>query len=227
MPPFFLRRKKLSDADYSLVSREVWPYLTGIVILALVLQYFLGPVFSLPVWLVFILLAYVFRDPRRAISSEPLAIVSPVDGCIVSIDTISNPYLDGESVCVLLQMNKTGAYRLRSPVEGKVIQQWYLLPGDPLPKLQGAVGRLQVSHWIQTDEGGDVVLSMRKNSRFFRPHCAIQVGERIGQGQRCGMIPMGSQVAVYLPVNATMKHESGACLKAGSDIMAYLPHESD
>jgi len=216
----------LSDADYSIVSREIWPHLTVIASIAFVLQYFSGPIFSLPAWFIFISLAYVFRDPRRTITSEPLAIVSPVDGCIVSIETVSNPYLDGESMRVLLQMNKTGAYRLRSPLEGKVVQQWFLLPGDPLPKLHGAVGRLHLSHRIQTDEGDDVVVSMRKNSRFFQPHCAIQVGERIGQGQRCGMIPLGSQVAVYLPVNAKMKHEPGACLTAGSDVLAYLRHES-
>lgn len=217
----------MSDADYSLVSREVWPVLTGVAILAFVAQNLLHSLASLPLWIIFILLAYVFRDPKRTITSEPLAIVSPVDGVIVSIETVANPYLDGDSLCVVLQMNKTGTYRLRSPIEGKIIQHWFLLPGDPLPRLQGAVGRLRLSYQIQTDEGDDVVLSMRKNSRFFQPRCAIQVGERVGQGQRCGMIPLGTQVTVYLPANATIKHEAGIHLQAGSDVLAYLRHEPD
>ena len=215
----------MSRANITLVSREAWPYLTAVVILAFIVQYFLGLGLSLLLWPVFFIVAYVFRDPIRAVTSEPLAVVCPVDGCITSIDTINHPYLDGESVCIMMQMNKFGAYRVRSPIEGKVMQQWFLLPGDSLPKLQGAVSRLHMSHWVQSDEGDNIVVSMRENSRFFHPQCNIQVGERMGQGQKCGIIPLGSQVAIYLPVNVTLKQETGACLTAGTDVLAYLRHE--
>jgi len=207
------------------ISREIWPSLLVIVILAILVHYFFGALLALPLWVLLLLLLYGFRDPNRRVPSQPLAIVSPVDGNIVAIETMPNPYIDGDSIRIRMQMHRTGSYRIRSPVEGKVMQRWFLLPGDPLPLLQGAIGKLQISNWIQTDEGEDIVISMRRDIKWFAPQCNIQTGERIGQGQRCGIIPFGSHIDLYIPVNSVVNQETGARMQAGSDVIAYLRHQ--
>ncbi len=214
----------MADKDRTYISREIWPSLLIIALLAVLAQHFFGTLTALPLWGLFILLAYGFRDPNRRIPSQPLAIISPVDGRIVAVDTLPNPYIAGDSIRIRIQMNRTGSYRIRSPIEGKVMQRWFLLPGDPLPQLQGAIGLLHISNWIQTDEGEDIIISMRRDIKWFSPHCNIQTGERIGQGQRCGIIPFGSHVDLYIPVNSVVTQETGARLQAGSDVLGYLRH---
>jgi len=215
----------MAEKDSTYISREIWFSLLVIVILAMLLHYFLGSTIAMPLWGLLFALAYVFRDPERRVPSQPLAIVSPVDGRIVAIDNLPNPYIGCDSIRVSILMDRTGSYRIRSPIEGRVMQRWFLLPGDPLPLLEGAIGRLHISNWIQTDEGEDIVLSMRREMKWFSPRCDIQAGERIGQGQRCGIIPFGSHVDLYIPSNSVVKQEIGARLKAGSDVLGYLRHE--
>jgi phosphatidylserine decarboxylase len=57
------------------------------------------------------------------------------------------------------------------------------------------------------------------------PHCYVRVGERVGQGQRCGHVPMGGVVEVYLPPNSRVLVTPGSQLKAGSDVIATLVHK--
>jgi len=209
---------------YPYISREIW-ILLSILFLAGVLTYhFYSLFFTLPIWLLISILAYYYRDPERLVPSQPLAVVSPVDATVTGIDTVPNPYIEGEAIRIELKMSHVDIFRVRSPIEGKVINGWFLLPGDPLPLQQGPVGSLRLSHWIQTDEGDSIVLTIRKISRLFRPRCDIQTGERIGQGQRCGIIEFGAMVDVYVPVNSRLEIILGDKVKSGSNVLAQLQH---
>lgn len=207
------------------ISREIWLTLAIIVTLALLLNFYLGMWWALPLWLLFLLLAYFFRDPVRTIPAEPLAVVAPADGKLTGIDLVPNPFIEGDFLRMRIEMRKSGPFRIRSVVEGKINNRWFLLPGDPLPVHQGPVVKLLISNWIQTDEGEDVVMSLRRDHRWFTPRCDIQAGERVGQGQRCGFIPFGATVDVYIPANSVVKQEVGARLKGGSDVLAHLRHD--
>ena len=207
------------------ISREIWLALTIIAGLALLIHYYFGLVWAIPLWLLFIILAYIFRDPKRTIPSAPLAVVAPADGALTGIDLVPNPFIEGDFIRMRIAMSKSGAFRIRSPIEGKVQKRWFLLPGDPQPVLQGPNVRLSIGNWVQTDEGEDVVFSLQCDNQWFKPQCNIQAGERIGQGQRCGFIPFGSTVDVYLPENSSIKVDVGTKLKSGSDVLAHLRHD--
>jgi len=218
----------MASNQYTLVSREVWPALAIVVVVAVILKIvFVSVIPSLLFLLLLFLLAFAFRDPSRHIPSSPLAVVSPVDGRVVAIETISNPFIETESVRITIKSSAYNVYRIRSPIEGRVIQRWFLLPGDPLPVLQGPVGKLHLGNWIQTDESDDVVIVVRKATQKLLPRCNIQAGDRIGQGQRCGMIPFGADVDVYVPANSKLEVAMGEKVLAGSDVVAILKHSSD
>jgi len=218
----------MANNQYTKVSREIWPALAVIAAVAVILKIvFLSLLPSLPLWILFGLLAFAFRDPTRDIPSSPLAVVSPVDGRVVSIEPVSNPYIDAQSIRITLKARFYNVYRIRSPIEGRTMQRWFLLPGDPLPVQQGPVGSMHLSNWIQTDESDDVVVVVRKGSQKLRPRCNIQAGDRIGQGQRCGMIPFGADVDIYVPANSKLEIAVGDKVLAGSDVVAILKHSSD
>ncbi len=173
-----------------------------------------GWLWSLPFWLLSLLIVYLYRDPDREISANPLAVVSPADGVVLKAENVRDPYLDRDAKYVLIAMRHLGVYSTRSPVEGKVLEP---------PHAGGADHPHGV--WLKTDEDDDLVIVMHRGPLQNLPRCYIGFGERVGQGQRCGYIPMGGQVEVYLPCGSRFQVQVGSHVKAGSDVIALLVHK--
>ncbi len=205
----------MADSRYPYFSRVGWlPFLVSAG-LGVALGQGLGWAWSLPFWLVCGVIVYVFRDPDREIPSSPLAVVSPADGQVVAIERVQDPYLDREAIRLDIQMSHAGVYSTRSPVEGKVLEP------------RNAVDGVQRPHgvWLKTDEDDDLVIAMHRGPLNNVPRCYVRIGERVGQGQRCGHIQMGGRVEVYLPPNSRVQVNDGSQVKAGSDVIATLVHK--
>ncbi len=217
------------SADYPLVARSGWPLLLAVILLALLLGMGLGLAWAVPLLLLAVSLAFLFRDPDRAISSAPLGVVSPVDGRVSVAERCHDPYLDREAIRISLCMSLLGPYSVRSPAEGKIRQIWYHpasepSPGKALSDREGGQKR-RYAIWVQTDEQDDVVLTLDVQRSFFRPRCYVHIGQRVGQGQRCGIMGFGGDVSVYVPGNSRLQSQSGDQVMAGSDVIASLVHE--
>ena len=179
-------------------------------------------------------LLYLFRDPSRTIPSAPLGIVSPVDGRIVSIAEEHDPFLGRPAVKVGIRMKPLDPWILRGAIEGRVMEQWYVTKGVKARSIaaedntflskHGASGRPYFAMWIQTDEADDVVIAVRGAWLPRRLHCSVHTGERVGQGQRCGMVPFGAMADVYVPANSRIDAAPEGTVRAGSDIIATLIH---
>jgi phosphatidylserine decarboxylase len=196
------------------IAREGLLLLLATALAAVVVLHFFGLPASLPLWGLGLLILVIFRDPERDIPSQPLAVVSPADGRVTSISTTHDPYLDRNSIRVTLKMNPYGVFTTRSPVEGKVLQ----------PPSSHEDARMPHGVWLQTDEGDDIVLVMMRGRLHTAPHCYIRIGDRIGQGKRCGFIHLGGQIEVYLPERSRLAVTVGDRVDSGSDIIATLQH---
>jgi phosphatidylserine decarboxylase len=196
------------------IAREGLLLLLATALAAVVVLHFFGLPASLPLWGLGLLTLVMFRDPEREIPSQPMAVVSPADGRVTSVCTTRDPYLDRDSVRVTLQMNTLGVFTTRSPVEGKILQP----PATP------ENARMPHGVWLQTDEGDDVVMVMMRGRLRTAPRCYIRIGERIGQGKRCGFVHLGGQVDVYLPERSRLAVAEGDWVRSGSDVIATLPH---
>ena len=199
---------------FPFIAREGVVLLLAAILAAVVVLNFSGLQTSLPFWGLSLLILVIFRDPERDIPSQPMAVVSPADGRVASVTATRDPYLDRESIRVTLQMNPYGVFTTRSPVEGKVLQPPHT-PEDT---------RMPHGVWLQTDEGDDVVMVMMRGRLNTAPRCYIRIGERIGQGKRCGFVHLGGQVDVYLPERSRLAVDVGDWVRSGSDIIATLVH---
>ena len=204
----------MAATRYPYFSRAGWPPFVVGAALAMLVVHFFGWAWSLPVWLVCAAIVYLYRDPNREIPSSPLAVVSPADGVVTSVEEVSDPYLDREAVRLDIQMSHAGVYSTRSPVEGKILE----------PKDAGD-GVQPHGVWLKTDEDDDLVVVMHRGPLHNLPRCFVRIGERVGQGQRCGYIQMGGRVEVYLPRHSRVQVSSGSHVKAGSDVIATLVHK--
>ena len=183
----------------------------------LLLHLFVG-MYVWPLWGVIIVFVWLYREPHRVIPSSPLGIVSPVDGTVTRHENGYDPFLKRDALCLQLQMHWYGVYALRSITEGKIMQHWLHHPDDK------SEGHLQHAIWIQTDEGDDVVIGLHAGGHFRRMHCYVNAGERIGQGKRCGFIPFGTTVDIYLPTKARSPLAVGDVVSGGSDLIGELVH---
>ena len=201
--------------DYSLIARQGRPYIMVALLLAVVAAYLYGLIQTLPIWLLPLLLAFMFRDPQRKVPADPLGIISPVDGHVISIDKVHDHYLDRDAVRIRMRMNPLGVYTTRSPIEGKVMHQWYITD-----KSQLRAGDPAFAQWVQTDEGDDLLLAMYRAPVVRHPHCHAQTGERVGQGQRCGFINFGTGIEIFLPENARILVEEGQSVIGGVTVLS-------
>ncbi len=205
----------MASGRYPYFSRTGWlPFLVcgG---LGLLVARSLGWIWSLPFWLGCVFLIYLYRDPEREIPSSPLAVVSPADGIITEVTEVHDPYLDRPAILLTVQMSSVDVYSTRSPVEGKILEPKHA--GDGADQPRGV--------WLKTDEDDNLVVVMHRGPLHNLPHCYVRIGERVGQGQRCGYIQMGGRVDVYLPVGSRVEVTRGSHVKAGSDVIATLVHK--
>ena len=205
---------------HTLIAREGWLLILLAMAAGIIIYSTLGNNAALPFVLLLLILLFLFRDPPRKIPAAPLALVSPVDGTIINIETLHDDKLDREAICFTIKMHWYGIYSTRSPMEGKVMDQWLI---DGQKNHADSVSR-GYAQWIQSDEADDIVVCMQADKVSRRPGCLVNTGERIGQGQRCGFIHFGETVRIYMPVNTQLDKQKGDKVLAGADIIATLVH---
>ena len=205
----------------TLISHHSLRYLLPVAALGLVAHLQFGSWAALPWGLLLGGLVYVFRDPHRVIPSAPRGVVSAADGRVSRVDTVRVPRLDREMIRISVDMNLAGAYVMRSPAEGKSFESWRVDDSDEY----GAANGRGAAFWLETDEGDDVVIVMHDAGPLRRPVCTSSVGDRLGQGQRCGYVPFGSRIDVMVPLGSRVEVQEGARVWAGHDVIATLIHK--
>lgn len=197
---------------HPIIAKEGWLNL-GICSVLLGVSFFLHSALAIFFILLLCFLVYLYRDPARIIPSIPLGMVSPVDGVILSIDKIKNPYTDEPSVKLTIQKNRLGVFAIRSPIEGKLLKQ-----------LHESIGRAsRYINWVQTDEGDNILWDAEVRGRTG-VHCHVQPGERIGHGQRCGFLLSTASVNLYLPSHSSLNVNISDRVYAGETIVAHIVH---
>ena len=200
------------------IAREVRVLFIAVGVVLAFIQYRLGSSVLWPAWLIYIVLLFVFRDFSRVIPAQPLAIVSPLDGKIIEVTEAYNPYLQCVAQCIHIKQHTLGEFNIHSPTEGKVQNIWVISPTEPEVS--------QLAMWIKTDEGDDVAIATNLQSIFRHASCSTSVGEKLGQGQRCGFMAFSCKIVLYLPASAHITIKVGQSVRAGSDKLAELVHEN-
>jgi phosphatidylserine decarboxylase len=203
---------------HEVLAREARPYVAIAVAVIIVLHFVIG-YWATPLWLVVAALLWLFRDPWRVIPSDPLGVVSPVDARVVDVGPSYDPYVEREAIRIQLEMSHTGVFSVRGMTEGKVMEHWMHLPKAGKPDHR------QHIVWVRTDEEDDLVMVMQPGRWVGRMRCYIAAGERVGQGQRCGIIPFGAEVVMYVPTKSQILVKPGDRVLSGSDLVAQLVHD--
>ena len=176
-------------------------------------------------------IAAFFRDPVRVTPSDPGLIVSPADGLISLITTVTPPrQLSGEGglaaasvTRISVFMNVFDVHVNRSPIAGTLTRVVYV-PGKFLnADLDKASDDNERQYFIVEDAAGVRVaftqiagLVARRIMRF------VDEGARLGVGERIGLIRFGSRVDVFLPAGYVPTVIVGQRAISGETVLARL-----
>lgn len=221
----FTWRDRLPIVRWGLAELQLmgWPLIAAIVILAVIGGWlWVGAVLlMIPLGL----LVYFFRDPRRAIPDDPLAIVSPADGTIAEVEPLEHyDFLDGPAVRIGIFLSIFNVHVNRSPCAGQVVALDYK-PGEFLNALRPESTIRNEYMWIGLEhaEASRGRLAVRQISGLIarRIVCALRPGQQVTRGEKFGMIKLGSRTELVLPRDAvSVEVQPGDRVQAGSTVLA-------
>lgn len=214
----------MNHYPHPIIAREGWPFLAGIVIIALLTSFFVGGFIAFLVWILALFVLQFFRDPPRVIPQDAGAVLSPADGRVIKVERTQDPYGQRDAILVSVFMNVFNVHSNRSPVDGKIERIQYF-PGKfvnaDLDKASTENERNAIV--LKTNLGQTVTFVQVAGLIARRILCYVKVGDMLSRGQRYGFIRFGSRVDVYLPLDAYVKVSIGDKVSATTTILAVLP----
>ena len=204
-------------------AREGWPFIAGAAAIATLVSMFAGWIWSVPFWIISLFVLQFFRDPPRIVPQKVNAVLSPADGRIVAVENTQDPYLKRDAIKVSVFMNVFNVHSNRSPVDGRVYNEWYF-PGKFINASlhKASLENERNALWIKTDNDLDITCVQIAGLIAKRIVCHTKIGEHLVRGQRFGFIRFGSRVDVYLPLNTEVKVNIGDKVYATLTILAEL-----
>ena len=170
---------------------------------------------------------YFFRDPERVTPARPGLVVSPADGIVSLIEPVVPPAELGMPDIPLTRvsvfMSVFNCHVNRSPVAGEVTAISYR-PGKffnaSLDK--ASVHNERNSLRIRMEDGRDLAVVQIAGLVARRILCFVRPGDRLGTGERFGLIRFGSRLDVYLPPGVEPLVRVGQTMVAGETVLAEL-----
>lgn len=200
------------------IARQGWPLIAVLLALVVAAKVLVGWLLAAVLVILLLAVIFVFRDPGREVPPSPLAVVSPASGTVASVETVTDPWLDRKAHRCRIHMSLLDVHSLRSPIEGKVMDQWSSKPQEP-----GI--RRRYTYWIRTDEGDDVTLSLGMGLPALMVRLTLQCGDRIGQGQPCGFLFFAGVIDLYMPESTRLEVRQGQHIDSGTGIVGKLVHQ--
>jgi phosphatidylserine decarboxylase len=187
----------------------------------------LGHLFVPLGWIGFVLTLwcfYFFRNPKRFTPTREGLIISPADGVVQSIQTMTPPKslgLDGERVRVSIFMNVFNVHVNRIPFGG-VVKKILYHPGKFLNASldKASEHNERQSIVLETENKQLIAFTQIAGLIARRIRCDVQEGQEVQTGEVFGLIRFGSRVDVFLPPKVNPLVCVGQTMVAGETVIA-------
>lgn len=165
--------------------------------------------------------AYFFRDPQRKIPEDSNALVAPADGKIVSVKDVFEPrFLKSEATKIAIFLSPFNVHINRSPIEGEVAYTEYKR-GTYYPAYMEVASRENETNFIGIENTSEkIIITQIAGILARRIVCKVSKGDKVGKGERIGMIKFGSRTELFLPKGMKITVKEGDRVKAGESIVA-------
>jgi phosphatidylserine decarboxylase len=201
--------------------RDGYFYGGGCAIAAIVIWWLAAWPYAIPVILVGLFCLWFFRDPEREIPGVPGVIISPGDGKVTEVATVTSGGKQQSRVSIFLSV--FNVHVNRSPIAG-VIRDVRYQRGKFLNAMAANSAEENEQNIVTVEgEGRTVVFKQIAGLIARRIVFNLKVGDRVARGQRVGLIKFGSRVDVIFDHDATIAVKPGDRVKGGATVLALLP----
>jgi phosphatidylserine decarboxylase len=161
------------------------------------------------------LVALTFRDPERQIQRNDNLALAPADGRVMRVETVWDEHWKQEMQEIAIFLAIWDVHVQRVPVDGHVVaQQRKHGTNRPAMTLAAAEKNNQLLTWFDTPKG-PVTVNQITGMVARRLVNWTPVGTVSAQGDRLGMIVLGSQVTLRVRTDARVLVIPGDTVRAG------------
>jgi phosphatidylserine decarboxylase len=166
--------------------------------------------------------AFFFRDPDRRVPQDPNLVVSPADGRVMIAGPSDGRWAPpGDWLQVTIFLSPLDVHINRTPVDGTVTRIEYR-PGKFLPAYNEASNDNELNEMWIDHNGETIVVRQVVGMLARRIVCRVREGDRVGRGERIGLMKFGSRMDVFLPRTATLKVHVGQRVIGGVSVLAVV-----
>jgi phosphatidylserine decarboxylase len=200
-----------------------WPFIGGAAALAIVAAFLVSNALGLALLIITALFLFFFRDPDRAVTEAPRAVLSPADGRVmVAGKAIASDFPAAEWQQISIFLSPMDVHVNRMPVGGRVIKVRYH-PGRFLPAFREEAGDLNEYTEVWIDHGGQpIVVRQIVGILARRIVCRTREGAEVKAGERFGVMKFGSRMDVFVPVDARIAVKVGDKVVGAVTVIAEL-----
>jgi phosphatidylserine decarboxylase len=183
------------------------------------IAWIIGLPWATPAVLLAAFFLWFFRDPERAITDAPGAVVSPGDGKVTSVAPV---LVDGKpQTRISIFLNVFNVHVNRSPIAG-VIREARYQKGKFINAMDANSADQNEQNIVTVEgEGQTVVFKQIAGLIARRIVFKKQVGDSVLRGERVGLIKFGSRVDVLFDPSLDVRVKVGDHVKGGSSVLAY------
>ena len=201
--------------------RDGYLYALPLIAAAVLLGWLTRPGWAIIPCLLALFFLWFFRDPERVIPQDAGAVVSPGDGKVTDVSTVTLGTEKWTRLSIFL--NVFNVHVNRSPIAG-VIRDVRYQRGQYLNAMNQASAELNEQNIVTVEgDGQKVVFKQIAGLLARRIVFYPKVGDRLERGQRVGLIKFGSRVDVLLDASARVNVKIGDHVQGGASVLAYLP----
>jgi len=200
--------------------RDGYFYAVPLVAAGVLLGWLTSPAWAIAPLLLAFFFLWFFRDPERAIPQEAGAVVSPGDGKVTDVSTVTLGNEQKTRISIFLSV--FDVHVNRSPIAG-VVRDVRYQRGQFLNAMNKASAEQNEQNIVTVEGDGQQVVfkqiaGLLARRIVFHP----KIGDRLERGQRVGLIKFGSRVDVVFDVSARVSVKVGDRVKGGASVLAYV-----
>lgn len=200
-----------------------WPFIGGSAALAIIAAFAVNNALGLALLILALLFLFFFRDPERAVTEVPQAVLSPADGrVVVAGASTSQDFAPAEWQQISIFLSPMDVHVNRMPVGGRVTKVRYH-PGRFLPAYRPDAGDLNEYTEVWIDHAGQtIVVRQIVGILARRIVCRTQEGAQVAAGERFGVMKFGSRMDVFVPVGTRIAVKVGDRVVGAVTVIAEL-----
>lgn len=163
-----------------------------------------------------------FRDPERTIPQGDNLVVAPADGKVVSIaPSMDKGIFKDAATRISIFLSPLDVHINRTPLAGEVMSVSYK-PGSFMAAYKDDASERNEQNALAIVNGAGRRVGVVQVAGVVarRIVCRVRQGDRLGRGERFGLIMFGSRTDTYLPQGCSVQVAEGQRVKGGETIIA-------